>query len=102
MSRGRRTAQQETGKQTIKKALRDAHRDWVEQAAKSPEQLWRLVSWAKTRGNPPSVITPAIRHPETRQEITDSAEKADVFRNTFFPTPPEADLEDIWEAEYSN
>ena len=87
---------------TIKKALRDAHRDWVEQAAKSPEALWRLVSWAKTRGNRPPVVTPAIRHPETQQEIADPAEKADLFWKTFFLMPPEADLEDIREAEYSN
>ena len=48
------------------------------------------------------MVTPAIRHLETRQEITDLAEKADVFQNTFFPIPPEANLEDIREAEYGN
>ena len=87
---------------TIRKALRDAHRDRVEQAAKSPEALWRLASWARTRGNRPPVVTPAIRHPETQQEITDPAEKTEVFRNTFFPLPPEADLEDIQSAQYNN
>ena len=79
---------------TIKKALRDAHRERVEQAAKSPEALWKLVRWAKTRGNRAPLVTPAIRHPETQLEITDPAKKADVFL--------EADLEDIRDAQYDN
>jgi hypothetical protein len=87
---------------TIQKALRDAHRDRVEQAVQSPEALWRLVSWARTRGNPPPVVTPAIRHPETQQRITDPAGKADVYRNTFFPMPPEADLEGTRQTKYGN
>jgi hypothetical protein len=85
---------------TIKKALRNAHREQVEQAAKSPEALWRLVKWAKTRGNQAPMITPAIRHPETQQEATDPKVKADVFREAFFPAPPEADLDDIQDAQY--
>jgi hypothetical protein len=48
------------------------------------------------------VVTPAIRHPETQQEVTDPAKKADVFRDTFFLVPPEADLEDIRNAHYDN
>ena len=87
---------------TIKKALRDAHREQVEQAAKSPEALWRLVKWAKTRGNKTPVVTPAIQHPETQEEIVDPNAKADMFREAFFPVPPEADLEDIRDAQYDN
>ncbi|RYN71832.1 hypothetical protein AA0119_g13652, partial [Alternaria tenuissima] len=69
---------------------------------KSPEALWRLVKWAKTRENPAPVVTPAIQHPETQQEVTDPAKKADIFRDTFFPVPPEADLEDIRNAHYDD
>jgi hypothetical protein len=87
---------------TVKKALRNAHREQVEQAAKSPEALWRLVKWAKTRGNQAPMITPAIRHPETQQEATDPKVKADVFRKAFFPAPPEADLDDIRDAQYDD
>jgi len=87
---------------TIKKALRNTHREQVEQAAKSPEALWRLVKWAKTRENPAPVVTPAIQHPETQQAVTDPAKKADIFRDTFFPVPPEADLEDIRNAHYDD
>ena len=87
---------------TIRKALRNAHRDRIEQASQTPEVLWRLANWARTRGDKPPVVTPAIKHPDTQQEITDPAKKADLFRDTFFPTPPEADLRDVHETEYNN
>jgi hypothetical protein len=79
----------------MKKALKNAHRERVEQTAKSREALWRLIRWGKTRGNPALVVTSAIGHQETQQEITDPAKKADVFQETFFLIPPEADLESI-------
>lgn len=53
-------------------------------------------------GDRPPAVTPAIRHPDIRQEITDPAKKADLFRDTFFPTPPEADLRDIQDAGYND
>lgn len=48
------------------------------------------------------MVTPAIQHLETQQAVTDPAKKADVFRDTFFLVPPEADLEDIRNAHYDN
>ena len=80
--------------------MRTMHRDRVEEA-NSPEKLWRLASWAKSRGNEAPRVTPAIQHPTTQHEITEPADKADLFRDTFFPTPPEADLRDIQDAEHS-
>ena len=74
----------------------------MEQAAKSPEALWKLANRARTRNNRPPVVTRTIRDPETRQEATTPIEKAHIFRKTFFPTPPEAELEDFHEMEYSN
>jgi ribonuclease HI len=85
----------------IRKALTKMHRQRVEEAAESPEKLWRLAKWAKTRGNDVPRVTPAIRHPTTQQEVTEPSDKADLFRDTFFPVPPEADLRDIQSAEYS-
>lgn len=41
-------------------------------------------------------------HPETQCEITEPSDKAELFKDTFFPTPPEANLEDIRDAEYSS
>jgi ribonuclease HI len=84
----------------IKKALRQAHRDRVEEAAGSIESLWKLAKWARTRENQPPSVTPAICNPETRQEATEAEDKAELFRQTFFPAPPKADLEDIQNAQY--
>jgi hypothetical protein len=44
------------------------------------------------------MVTPAIRHLETQEEIVDLKAKADVFCKAFFPAPLEADLEDIRDA----
>jgi hypothetical protein len=80
---------------TIHKALRKAHRDRIEQAAESPDALWKLARWARTRHNQSTGSIPQIQHPDTQRELDDPAEKAELFRDVFFPTPPEADLEDI-------
>lgn len=77
------------------------HRDRVEEAAQSPEKLWKLATWAKTRGSVAPRVTPAIRHPATQHEVTEPADKATLFCNAFFPAPPIADLTDIQDAEYS-
>lgn len=84
----------------IRKALTKMHRQRVEEAAESPEKLWRLAKWARTRGNEVPRVTPAIQHPTTQQEVTEPSDKADLFRDTFFPAPPEADLGDIQGVEY--
>ena len=86
---------------TIKKALRDKHREQVETAAESPEGLWKIARWARTRETQSARTTPAIEHPETRREITEPSDKAELFKDVFFPAPPEANLEDVRDAEYS-
>jgi hypothetical protein len=48
------------------------------------------------------VVTPAIQHLETQQAVTDLAKKADIFQDTFFLVPLEADLEDIRNAHYND
>ena len=78
------------------------HRDRVEEAAQSLEKLWKLASWAKTRGSVAPRVTPAIQHPTTEHEVTEPADKATLFRDAFFPAPPAADLTDIQDAEYSH
>lgn len=87
---------------TIKKALKKAHRCRVEEAAASPESLWKLAKWAKTRGHNSPTVTPAIQHPVTRQDMVEVEDKAEVFRETFFPSSPEANLDDIENAQYAN
>jgi hypothetical protein len=86
---------------TISKALRKAHRERIEQASESPEALWKLAKWARTRRDQSTRSIPAIHHPNTQQELIDPADKAELFQDVFFPTPPEADLGDIQDAVYS-
>jgi hypothetical protein len=85
----------------IRKAMTQRHRDRVEEAAQSPEKLWKLANWAKTRGSVAPRVTPAIQHPTTQHEVTEPDDKATLFRDAFFPAPPAADLTDIQDAEYS-
>jgi ribonuclease HI/exonuclease III len=85
---------------TIRKALRDKHREQVETAAESPEGLWKIAKWARTRETQSARTTPAIEHPETQREITEPRDKAELFKDVFFPAPPEANLDDVRDAEY--
>ncbi len=78
------------------------HRDKVEKSAESPESLWQIAKWARNRGNQAPNITPELRHPTTGQKAIKAEEKAQLFRETFFPIPPDADLEDINNATYTD
>ncbi|OHE90236.1 zinc knuckle [Colletotrichum orchidophilum] len=84
----------------VRKALQKTHREAVEAAAESPESLWRIAKWARTRQNQTPTVTPEITNPSTAQVATTPEEKTEIFRKTFFPTPPEAYLEDIENATY--
>ncbi|KEY73405.1 hypothetical protein S7711_10320, partial [Stachybotrys chartarum IBT 7711] len=66
---------------TIKKALRKMHRDTIETAAESPEKLWRVAKWARSRESQVSELTPVIKDPATAQEATTPREKAKLFRD---------------------
>lgn len=85
---------------TIRKALRKAHRDRIEAAAQSPETLWKICKWARNRDGEVPSITPAIKCPQTGQEVREVEAKAELFRETFFPPPVAADLEDTHNARY--
>jgi hypothetical protein len=50
---------------TISKALRKAHRDCIKQATESPDALWKLAKWARTRHDQSSGSIPQLQHPET-------------------------------------
>ncbi|KAK1471623.1 zinc knuckle, partial [Colletotrichum abscissum] len=96
-----RTARNRKGR-IIKKALQQAHREAVETAAESPRSLWKIAKWARNRQSQPPTVTPEIRNPNTSQVAATPEEKAALFKETFFPPPPEANLEDIDNASYSN
>jgi hypothetical protein len=78
----------------IRKALKTAYRERVEEASKSPEQMWKLAKWSRNRGQNASALLPALKD-TARQLRADAANKADLLRHAFFPTPPDPDLSDI-------
>jgi hypothetical protein len=77
----------------IRKALRQAHRERVEEASKTPEKLWKLAKWVNKRGTNTHALIPALRD-STGRLITDIAAKANLLCQSFFPEPPEPDLAD--------
>ena len=89
-------------KRLIGRALRQTHREKVEEASQSPESLWRIAKWARNRQNQISAITPALQDPVTSAIAVTPGEKAELFRKTFFPKPPDANLQDIDHATYPN
>jgi ribonuclease HI len=84
----------------IKKGLRQNHREKVEEAAQSPATLWRLAKWARNRHSQTPNVTPALVDPATKQQAITPSEKAELLRKTFFPVPPDTDIEDIENANY--
>jgi Reverse transcriptase (RNA-dependent DNA polymerase) len=85
-------------KTAIRKATRDEHRERVSKS-KTVEGLWALSRWLKNRTTIRTSFTPDIK--EAGGGTQRSVEgKVRVFKETFFPVPPEADLSDINEAEY--
>jgi exonuclease III len=94
-----RAARNDKGR-VIKKALRQNHREKVEEAAQSPATLWRLAKWARNRHSQTPNVTPALVNPATKQQAITPSEKAELLRKTFFPVPPDTDIEDIENANY--
>lgn len=77
----------------LNRAMRDTHRQRVEQAAGDPKGLWKLAKWAKNRP-PIETVTPAIRNKDgyLKHEPRD---KVKLLKQSFFPKPPEPDLSDM-------
>lgn len=79
-----------------------AHRERAEKAASSPESMWKLVKWARTRECQPPSVTPAIKCPTTGREVTEASAKAELFRDTFFPPSTPAELGDTVDARHTD
>ena len=77
----------------ISKALRNTHRQRVEEASGSPSGLWKLVKWAKNRHSTSPACTPPLTEPNG-DLAHQPDEKADLLRQSFFPPPAQADLSD--------
>ena len=83
----------------IRKTLRSTYRQRVEEASTSTSGLWKLVKWAKNRHTLTMTCTPALVKPDG--ELAQHPEdKAETLRQSFFPSPLEADLSDINGYEY--
>ena len=83
----------------IQKALRNTHRQRVEQASATGNGLWKMVKWAKIRGTLAPTCTPTLMKPD-RELVQEVEEKAEVLRQSFFPPSRSADLVDIIGYEY--
>lgn len=86
----------------IRRALLQGHREQVERAMQSPENMWKLAKWARNREGATATTTPALKDPITNTEYVEAQDKARLLKTTFFPTPPEPDLQDINGAEYQD
>jgi hypothetical protein len=64
--------------------------------------MWKLARWAARRGENVATTTPMLRNPTTKVEYTKAEDKAQLFRETFFPAPPIADLNNIAESACHN
>jgi hypothetical protein len=55
--------------------------------------MWRIAKWARSRAGGQADIIPTLHQGNRTAETAE--QKADLLRETFFPTPPAADLSDI-------
>lgn len=82
----------------IRKTLRNYHRRKVKEATSSLDGLWRLARWARSR-EPRTTLVPPLQRPDGGLE-TDATKKLEMFKQAFFPPPPEVDLTDTRGFEY--
>ncbi|KAL3264191.1 hypothetical protein ABHI18_001008 [Aspergillus niger] len=65
----------------------------MKEATNSSDGLWKLAKWAWNR-EPRTTFIPPLQRPDG-QMGTDATRKLELFRDAFFPPPPEVDLKDI-------
>ena len=81
---------------TVRRAQTGSFRDAVYQASGDPKGLWKLARWGREGSHqppqPPRVPTLKL---DRRCQASTFGEKAQAFREQFFPSPESADLSDI-------
>lgn len=82
----------------IRKTLRNHHRKRVKEATSSLDGLWRIARWARSRG-PRTTLVPPLQRPDRGLE-PDATKRLEMFKQAFFPPPPDVDLTDIEGYEY--
>ena len=85
--------QEKLKKRLVVKCLARHHREAVERTAGDDDGMWKLARWAYNRETPRTGYTPPLKNGALEANLP--AEKAHVFRRTFFPSPPPADLDDL-------
>jgi len=81
-------------KHLIAYSLRKTNRERIEAVASQAAGVFKLNKWARSRESLAPTITPALSQPDGPMEQEPAAETG-MFRDIFFPTPPEADLTDL-------
>ena len=85
-------------KSKVKRALREGHRELVEEAYGDMKKIWKLYKWARRRSSP-SPYTPAMQKPDGTYAGS-SKEKAELLFKRFLPISPPADTSEIDTSSY--
>lgn len=85
-------------KTVIKKARRREYQESRKKACQNPGTMWKAGRIARHAGPPSQVCMPALRSEERFEE--DPQRKIKLLEHTFFPSPPKADLDDIYGYHY--
>lgn len=67
----------------------------INKVSEEPTGLWRLAKWAKDKSHLPREVPkmPTLQYENSTANTFE--EKAEMLKNSFFPSPPEADLSDL-------
>lgn len=86
---------------TVRKAKQRFFRLQIHEASNSTDGIWKLARWAKDKSLTPPPL-PQFPDLQDFQGAVASTfeEKVELFKDTFFPAPPDADLTDINGAVY--
>ncbi|GAE00303.1 hypothetical protein CIMG_02747, partial [Paecilomyces variotii No. 5] len=91
-------AVKKSSKHTIQQFRTQTHRDRITEYSQSMHQVWGLVRWTKDHISRYLAYTPPL---QGRHRIVYLPEqKADLLTETFFPNPPVANLNNIWDFPY--
>lgn len=82
----------------INKKKRNGYCEYCQKACESPKAMWQACKTACKLGPVYSYLPPIQRSDKTT--TNDPREKVEIFRNIFFPAPPNADLTDIQDFVY--
>lgn len=79
---------------TLRRHKASEHRQWVEEATESPDGIWKIANWAKSRPTQ-RVSRFLLPLPVEDRTVTDIEDKIKFFHDSFFPTLPQPKLDDI-------